>query len=790
MQNQNRATVVTAAVLFSLLAPAFPADATVVDTTLSGTISGAPASTMAQGDELSLKTQGPISHVGPATQTITNLWSPESLALQSTSDITYPEDWELEYTVDGETWSPTAPGDLGKVSGVRAVGQVDSIGSGEFEATAGAELPRSQAFTGAVGGDGYDLDFGQGLLFNQFHHGTSAVIDCHKQSDGSSCARYTDADYSTSQASRVYYNDENDHLYSFVGNDANGDTGVLCLDYSDVLNGNITPCGTEFTSLVSINPGETTFNARSSSSSRMGNKLYAIDSYAGKLICFDMDANAGEGGACDVGNGFTIGSSQSHIYNGLYNSRVTALEGRVFFTVNDTFGCFDPNINDYCGENLPVAITAVSNVFKTGGANAGAHRHAPVPVENTDGTFLGVCDVYSQTCLDTNGETVTIPSGLSTFWNTYPPNHYIAGVNAQQWGYSNHRLYYAGVRAPDLWSKSITCWDYQTDAACAGFDGTGRGITEFYSANIDPGNPSCVWINQNSGRIIPLDATTGQVGCAMPSDHVNLPITASVTRMACDPTTEVLNWEDLTINLPEGVDSADVSVDITNSSGTDLVGWTNLVIDQTGVIDISTLDTADSGLDPVVVLNGLNGVDSDELQNATAEVTFSAEEPEICINLTATTNCPDGVNDPLSTDVPDGLVWGKSSTIPEGGGAEVASEDEMTVTGTNTGNLCSARLPGAPPPNPLTVYFTSISPKLSTSTKSDIKEFVEAYDFKSMSCVGSTQGSKLITWLGKQRAAASCAYAKSLNKKLKTKASVVKTTNIQASFRSVVLTGG
>lgn len=241
--------------------------------------------------------------------------------------------------------------------------------------------------------------------------------------------------------------------------------------------------------------------------------------------------------------------------------------------------------------------------------------------------------------------------------------------------------------------------------------------------------------------------------------------------------------------MPEGVDPADVTVDLTDSSENVLAGWTGLTIDGAGVIDISTLDTADSGLDPVVILTGTNGVDSDELQYATAVVSFSAEEPELCIDLTATANCPDTENDPASPDVPDGLVWSSSVTVPEGGGSEVSSEDELAVPGTNTGTLCAASLPGAPPPNPLTIYFTSISYKLSNSAKSEIREFLEAYDFKSVSCVGSTQGNKLITWLAKQRAAASCAYVKAINKRLKTKANVVKTTNIQSTFRSVVLTG-
>ena len=91
---------------------------------------------------------------------------------------------------------------------------------------------------------------------------------------------------------------------------------------------------------------------------------------------------------------------------------------------------------------------------------------------------------------------------------------------------------------------------------------------------------------------------------------------------------------------------------------------------------------------------------------------------------------------------------------------------------------------------PLTVYFYPITAKLTDQSKTDIAAYVNSGYFTTASCVGSTQGSKLITWLAKDRAKSACNYAKSIMRKMKTKVSVTKTTGVSSDARSVLLTFG
>ncbi len=90
--------------------------------------------------------------------------------------------------------------------------------------------------------------------------------------------------------------------------------------------------------------------------------------------------------------------------------------------------------------------------------------------------------------------------------------------------------------------------------------------------------------------------------------------------------------------------------------------------------------------------------------------------------------------------------------------------------------------------NTLTIYFTSISPKLSTFNQSLIEDFISENSFRSVKCTGSTQGLETIVWLAKFRSANACNYAKTI-KKVKTSAAVSKNKGIRPPLRSVVLVG-
>ena len=695
----KKSTTLLASSLAIVALVGFPAAAHAVAsglTTVAVTVNDVPPTSMAQDDIVDVVTHGPIAQFGSAQHILYTSWSTQSLQLQAAgayhatnnpNGLTYPEGWTLEYSTDGTNWSGTAPGDLTTVIAVRAKGDVSTKGRGVFETTTEAEpITTGTDFASSGGGDGYNVAFGNGIVLNMYHHDTdSAKIIC-KNVDGTDCATplRTKTGYKTNHASSLYFDKSTDRVYGFVYRSSDGHYGVLCQDYSDVAA--VVDCPTEFTSLST---GFSGFNGHQGfgSSSRDDDVLWSIDGYNATLMCFDMDTTGGD--ECDGGNnGFDVGTG-GFALSGFYHGRVTAAADKVFFTIDDVMGCFDPDTQALCASSTPIDIGS--------SAQQNVNRHAPVPVQNTSGAFLGTCDINSQLCIDDAGVTVTIPAGLSAYWTSNPPNGYIAGQNAQQWAITGAKFYYGGPERTNaenpgnpFWSNDLVCWDFSTDALCVGFDGTGRGINQYYTADIDPDNPGCVWVNQNSGVIIPLNAETGEVGCSSGDAVVELPYAGVVPRMGCDSDGRVISWEDIQLNL-NGLSPSDVAISIYDDNGAAVPSWQDLDVDSTGYLDISGLTVAESSTTPSIQIVGLNGATIEELEAITGTVTFEAEEPELCFGLRAVTNCPDEeINNPAVPDVPSGIVEASSITFPKNGSREVGSKQRVTIAGTNSGNLCAA----------------------------------------------------------------------------------------------------
>lgn len=681
-------------------------------TTTSATVSGSVPANIAQDDVIDVVTHGPIAQFGRAQHILYTSWSTQSLQLEGSgaydadtnpTGLTYPEGWTLEYTTDGSSWSTTAPGDLSTVIAVRAKGDIKSTGRGTFETTsAGEEVINATEFGGTSEGDGYDVGFGNGYLLNSWHHQLSFNVECHLL-DGASCLVpvHTISGYQTAMASSIYVDKSTDRAYSVVRQSSSGDIGVYCLDYSNIESGTVADCPTAFTPLADVDTAYNSylnrFESRGSSTSRDGDKIWAIDVSRGALLCFSISANA----ACATDNGFVVGVAGG-TRDGILKARVTAIEGTVFFTVNNVMGCFDPSTHTLCGDpdSTPIALPAASDNL------AGYVRHAPLPIYSASGNLLGACDIYSQDCIDTNGGSLTMPSGLSTYFTNNPSNHSIGGLNAQQFAISRNKFYYNGpvdptnpysTSATNGWSTTIICWDFTTDALCSGWNDSPEGIWVPYSASIDPDNPDCVWINQDKGwgalpvgKIIPLNAATGEIGCAFGDPVIELPYQSVVPRMSCDGTGRVTSWNDITLNL-NGISPNDVAISIFDNNDTVVSGWSEVDVDSAGHLDLSTLTVAQSSTEPSIQITGLNGVTLDELMAVTGTVSFDAEEPELCFSLKAVTNCPDDeINNPAVPDVPPGIIEGSSITYPNGGGHEVGSKQRITLAGTNSGSLCAA----------------------------------------------------------------------------------------------------
>lgn len=695
-----------------------PTAAQAVDdpTTVAVTVGGIAPTSIEQDDQLDIVTRGPIAQIGSAIHTLSTAWSTQSLHLKGTGKydavsnpdgIIVPQGWALQYSTDGTNFSNDVPSDPDTIVAVRSRGDVKTKARGRFETTTtGEEVATVGSFGGTAAGDGFNVAFGDGFLLNSWHHDPSALnVECHLI-DGSECADYiyTVSGYQTGQASNLYFDKTTDRVYTYVREVSSGDIGVYCLDYSDIGNGNVSNCPTAFTPLVDLAPGGTGFSVRGSNTSRYGNRIWALDVSQGDLLCFDITTNA----ECGDGlNGFNVGAA-GPTSDGLTKARVAAWGGRVYFTVNNKMGCFDPTSTpaSLCGEPDSTPIDIPAAVYDTT-----FNRHIPLPVKNTDGTFFGTCDLNSRFCIDANGATVTMPTGLSSYLVAHPANNKIAGQNAQDWAISGTKMYYPGPQSSagqnpygTDWSSTIICWDYATDALCSSWDDSPAGIYLPYTANVDPDNPSCVWVNQDkgwapylptyAGKIIPLNAATGEVGCSFGDPVIELPYSSVVPRMSCTGDGRVTAWQEMLLELGT-LDNTDISVTVYDSDDVAITGWEDLTPAIDGTIDMSTLSVEDTGLTPSIQITGLGDVAIDELLDVTGVVTFDAEEPEMCVKLVAATNCPDAeMNVPGVPDVPAGIVEGASVTTPLAAGSDVGSNERVTIAGTNTGHLCAASIMG------------------------------------------------------------------------------------------------
>ncbi len=669
-----------------------PTMAQAVATTLDVQNGLSSAVDLESGDTLDVTVAGPIAKTGPAVHELYATWSAQSLGLVMDDsgvpedDVTWPEGWNLEYTLDGTSWidwAVTQPTNVADIIAIRSLGDVNTVGENTFKTTSTGAL-RALSFAGSGGGDGYDVAIGNDKVFNFWHHQspqnggtqTGVTIECHTFS-GELCAtpEFVIEDYSSNHGSSIYSYDSQDKVFAYAMDDSKN-FGVLCVDYT-----NDTPVGCGF-DILGVTTVVTDFEEGFAdyqdmgSSSRGGNIIWSIAGN-GDLMCLDMSTAA----PCSD-NGWNVGTTDYAFDTG----RVTALGGLVYWTLNNKLGCYNPATDGLCSGTSAITLTDTAN------------RMPPLPVENTVGTVLGVCDVYSEQCIGSTGATFAFPATLGTFIDANPINWVVARQNAEQFAYANNRFYFETENdALDWGSNWVTCYDFETQAACAGFDGYIDEIVNFYSATIDSQIANCVWINGDKGNIYPLNATTGEVGCDLGDPEVELPYETVTPRMSCVEDGRVTAWESIVVNLPVGVSMGDVQVSFYDTSDPEdeddapmaVDGYVDLTPDASGLIDLSGLTSETTGTQPSIRI--IAGDISDELaEQISATVTFVGEDPELCLALDASNHCETTVvADPPAGSIADGIVEGTSITRPTTG-SDVGSKQTITLDGVNSADMCEA----------------------------------------------------------------------------------------------------
>jgi putative cell wall-binding protein len=685
---------------------------------------GTPASNVAVGATLAVTAAAPITVPGATAQTITQTWNPAQSTVDPTSIVT-PQGWTKTYTTDGTTWSSTLPSPSTTVSGVQSTGAVFSDGTSSglqvSTATGTGNLKTAPVFAPSSGGDGWDAFTSGAFVMNAWHHNAAAYnLDCHLIATGVSCGTvYSVSGYETSRASSGTV--DAGKVYSVVGEDASNSIGVLCTNVSALP---FTPCG--YTALKAGSSDLTLIGSAQES----GTKIYAPLGN-GSVVCFDISTLA----AC-AGQPYALpsfGTTGSAI-----PAFATAVGPDVFITASKIW-CLTGATGAACAGSWPAGSYSTSVL-------TGA-----VPMRNTSGTLTGVCMIApAGTCFTLAGATATMPSGLTSLLASNGPNAAVGVGGWGQFGFGATKQYwFAGV-----WGTPNTpvCYDWTTDAACAGFQTTTAIGNIRYTIRVDATNPNCLWSNGDDGSVAPFDATTGQPGCQGSDPIVDIPYTAVVPRLSCTEAGRIRNWQNITFTPPGAIAVSALRVTVLDSSGVAIAGYTGLTPNSSGVVDLSALDVATSGTQPTFEVTAI-GASSPNASAISAAVTYTSDAPQLCFTLTTIHNCPTlapGVSAGATVAVSDVALGG--STVATASGVPTTTPLSAAITQANmagcvgtVSGTATQTFPSGAPDAPLAGGAVYLLDSFGTVVASTITASDGTYSFANANPAAYTAQMSLVT---------------------------------------------
>lgn len=820
------------AAVAATIALVFPSQAmSATTTTLFSAGTTTPVSTMQAEDVIDVAASAPndfdVSSQVSRDVTRASLglnWTSESLQLKTSTSITTPEGWDVEYTTNGTTWSTTKPSDYSKITGVRANSSYTKTGSNEFQSSTTATLLATAAdFSTGAGGDGFNLTFVDDRIYSVYHHATSIVLNCFVKATGVRCPNgsKTFTGYQTPNSSHAWVNEAGDKLFvpSYVS--ASTDAGITCIDISNPADPRLCSgaSGTAFAPFTRLADSNNLQNA--GGAAQVGEKLYIPNPFTWTLTCFDMATGLECTGSGYVAGGVAISATVNRttapytVYG-----RASNVGGKVFWSSDTHLGCYDPATAGFCGDNAPILIGASvvstsgnkSNIFTESG---GSHKFQfPMfAVRSQAGAITGACYFASAQCFTPSGasDDTLLPAGLKSWMKEHPFPKWVASDSGQLGEYQN-KIYFP-VGPSDTATNDVYCWDFTANSACSSFgtSGTKANVAgQVYSiqADPDPLQPNCMWVNSHSGTITTFNANTGASGCASSRATVKLGYKQLFPRMACTESSRVSAWGVISFNSP-GVSASVLRVTVKDSSGASINGYTDMQLanidanDVNGTIDLSALNISTSGTKPTILVTADLNTAGTLLSQLTAKVNYRSSDPQLCVVLLAKIQCATAYTSPTGpTSVGNGTVTTNASytTTRYVGNAstEYAAVSETTpqnITGTGTA-ICAASVGGGsggsgssvtavpivnPPKSkrpPVTITiggFRDGSPILTKTIQNKIKAFLKKYnDYPVIETVGYTEGPVVLKTdfaLSKARAVNATTFIK---KNLKKKFSVVK----------------
>jgi hypothetical protein len=595
--------------------------------------------------------------------------------------VTAPEGWTVEWsTDDGNNWVSSEPGTPANVTSVRASASVsagDINGtSQEYSKAVTSPVPAS-TFSGSTGGDGWDVFFYDDFVLNIFHHQNSYVaLDCHLRSSGARCAGYDPTQTSGAAASRFngyragnrsggWVDGNTGKAYAFsadaTGSGAtNGMPGVLCIDL------NVAPptlCG--FYAL-SGNANISSYTPLSNAEG-VGGRLFGLESTNQELLCFDPELGAPCSGS-PISLAGSTGTDRYHVYG---------LGAKVFASTDTTLYCFESSDLSPCAGSWPVSYASLSWT---------AQGLPPVGHTDSAGTVDGVCMWAG--CLDLTGAEQSgwvNPFSITPWPSSVPPSYY--GTYGK-FTHTQGRAYMNDVLA----SNTVYCFDYATEAACAGFDTTPTSDSSLYAVVVDPNNPACIWYNSDPGKIGLFDAFTGAAECSA-SPVITLLPSAFAPRFVCTTSGGIDRWTSLTLDSVAGGTPASQTLTVRTGNGDAVPGWVNVPITIGDTLSLANLSVSATGARPTfnIAFSGVTG----SLTSSDFTILYEGRGPELCVDYTVDNTAASGApNCPVVQS-----VLGTLSQNVSGATSEQTPSRSFTASGSSS--ECPENIVYAGPPGPV-----------------------------------------------------------------------------------------
>lgn len=210
------------------------------------------------------------------------------------------------------------------------------------------------------------------------------------------------------------------------------------------------------------------------------------------------------------------------------------------------------------------------------------------------GAVTGVCQIGASTqadCYDLDGtDPVSIPAMNVVTAGTYS--------FANDGDYFGSRVYFAGYQ------NNVACWDWATNAPCAGsgYDSNGRVTADLASPYGITHDAGCLYSFGDGGALYSVDPITGETPCTRATGTATVDIDAFYD--GTTPGTVAATWDKITladIDLTAGVEFDSLVVTVVNPGDRSVVAGPTELIGGAGVIDLSSVSTSIRTLELQVV---------------------------------------------------------------------------------------------------------------------------------------------------------------------------------------------